>query len=108
VTRVHYPGLPDHPGHEIASRQMHGGFGGLLSFELADAATAERAEGGLRLIRRATSLGGVESLCERRDRFEPDGRVPPGLLRLAVGLEHVEDLWEDLEQAIAGATGTSA
>jgi cystathionine gamma-synthase len=103
VTRVHYPGLPDHPGHEIASRQMHGGFGGLLSFELADAAAAERAEGGLRLIRRATSLGGVESLCERRDRFEPSGRVPPGLLRLAVGLEHVEDLWEDLEQAIAGA-----
>jgi cystathionine gamma-synthase len=82
---------------------MQGGFGGLLSFVLADAAAAERVEDGLRLIRRATSLGSVESLIERRARVEPPGRVPEGLLRLSVGLEDVDDLWDDLQQALARA-----
>ena len=57
----------------------------------------------MRLVRNATSLGGVETLIERRARIEPEGRVPEGLLRLAVGLESVDDLWADLEQAIAAA-----
>ena len=101
VTAVHYPGLPAHPGRAIAERQMDGGFGGLLSFELADGARAEQVEDRLRLVRRATSLGGVESLIERRARVEPAGRVPDGLLRLSVGLEHVDDLWDDLNRALA-------
>ena len=79
---------------------MHGGFGGLLSFQVADAEAAETVERSLRLIHPATSLGGVESLIERRGRIEPEGRVPGGLLRLSVGLEHSDDLWADLEQAL--------
>ena len=101
VSAVHYPGLPDHPGHAIAARQMQGRFGGLLSFELADATRAEQVEDRLRIVRRATSLGSVESLVERRARVEPQGRVPEGLLRLSVGLEHVDDLWDDLSHALA-------
>ena len=100
VRAVHYPGLPTHRNHEIAARQMQGGFGGLLSFELPDAARAEQVEDRLRIVRRATSLGSVESLIERRARVEPAGRVPEGLLRLSVGLEHVDDLWDDLRQAL--------
>jgi cystathionine gamma-synthase len=103
VVAVHYPGLPSAPGHEVAARQMHGGFGALMAFELADAAAAERVEERLRLIRRATSLGAVESLIERRGRIEPEGRVPAGLLRLSIGLEHPEDLWGDLQQALDAA-----
>jgi cystathionine gamma-synthase len=101
VRAVHYPGLPDHPGHDVATRQMEGGYGSLLSFELPDAASAEQVEDRLRLIRRATSLGSVESLIERRGRVEPAGRVPEGLLRLSVGIEHVDDLWSDLSGALA-------
>jgi cystathionine gamma-synthase len=101
VSAVHYPGLPTHAGHEIAARQMDGGFGGLLSLELPDGERAEQVEDRLRIIRRATSLGSVESLIERRARVEPAGRVPEGLLRLSVGLEHVDDLWDDLNQALA-------
>jgi cystathionine gamma-synthase len=100
VVSVHYPGLLDDPGHELAARQMRGGFGGLLSFQLPDAGSAEAVERALRLIHPATSLGGVESLIERRARIEPQGRVPEGLLRLSVGLEHPHDLWSDLEQAL--------
>jgi cystathionine gamma-synthase len=101
VTAVHYPGLPGHPNHELAARQMQNGFGSLLSFELPDGPRAEQVEDRLRLVRRATSLGSVESLVERRARVEPSGRVPEGLLRLSVGLEHVDDLWDDLNQALA-------
>jgi cystathionine beta-lyase/cystathionine gamma-synthase len=100
VSAVHYPGLTDHRNHDIATRQMQGGYGSLLSFELPDAARAEQVEDRLRLIRRATSLGSVESLIERRARVEPAGRVPEGLLRLSVGLEHVDDLWDDLSEAL--------
>jgi cystathionine gamma-synthase len=103
VTAVHYPGLPGHPDHGLAQRQMPAGCGGVLAFELADAATAGRCEEGVRLARNATSLGGFETLIERRARTEPEGRVPEGLLRLSVGLEDVDDLWADLSQAIAGA-----
>jgi cystathionine gamma-synthase len=100
VTAVHYPGLPGHPGHATALQQMQGGFGGLMSFELPDAERAEQVEDRLRIVRRATSLGSVESLVERRARVEPAGRVPEGLLRFSVGLEHVDDLWDDLSQAL--------
>jgi cystathionine beta-lyase/cystathionine gamma-synthase len=100
VRTVHYPGLPTHPNHDVARRQMHGRYGSLLSFELPDAERAEQVEDRLRLIRRATSLGSVETLIERRGRVEPTGRVPEGLLRLSVGLEDREDLWDDLRQAL--------
>jgi cystathionine gamma-synthase len=100
VTAVHYPGLPTHPEHELAARQMRGGFGSLMSFELPDGTRAEQVEDRLRIVRRATSLGSVESLVERRARVEPAGRVPEGLLRLSVGLEDVDDLWDDLDQAL--------
>jgi cystathionine gamma-synthase len=103
VTAVHYPGLPGHPDHELARRQMPAGCGAVLAFELADGPSAARCEGRVRLARCATSLGGFETLVERRARSEPEGRVPEGLLRLSVGLEDVDDLWADLEQAIATA-----
>jgi cystathionine gamma-synthase len=93
---VRYPGL----GDSRAARWMSGGFGGLLSFDVAgDAEAVERAT---RVITNATSLGGVESLLESRFRWEGD-RVPRNLLRLSVGLEDVEDLWADLEQALERA-----
>jgi cystathionine gamma-synthase len=104
VEIVHYPGLPEHPEYELAQRQMPAGAGGVLAFELADAATAGRCEEAVRLVRNATSLGGVETLIERRARIEPEDRVPEGLLRLALGLEDVDDLWADLAQAIEAAT----
>jgi cystathionine gamma-synthase len=93
VERVRYPGL----GDPVASRYVRA-FGQLLSFDVADTAAVERA---LRLIENATSLGGAASTLEARARWEGD-RVPPGLLRLSVGLEHVEDLWADLAQALEG------
>ena len=93
VDAVHYPGLPDHPDHELALRQMPDGAGGVLAFELADGPTRGRCEDNVRLARCATSLGGIETLIECRARVEPEGRVPDGLLRLSVGLEHVDDLW---------------
>jgi cystathionine gamma-synthase len=84
---VHYPGLPDDPGHERATRLMDG-YGAMLAFEHPDADEVCRR---VQLIVHAKSLGGVESLIERR---------APGLLRLSVGCEHVEDLWDDLERAL--------
>jgi cystathionine gamma-synthase len=102
VERVHYPGLPDHPGHAIAARQMSGGFGGVLSFEVTGG--RERAMAvvaATRLFTRATSLGGVESLIEHRQSIEgPHSQTPAGLLRVSIGLEHVDDLIADLEQAL--------
>jgi cystathionine beta-lyase/cystathionine gamma-synthase len=103
VTAVSYPGLPGHPGHELAARQMRGGFGCLIAFELPTAEQAERVERELEVIHPATSLGSVESLIERRDRIEPAGRIAPGLLRLSVGLEHPDDLWADLDRALANS-----
>jgi cystathionine gamma-synthase len=102
VTRVRYPGLPSDPGHERAAR-LHAGFGAMISFEVAgDAADATRLCESLRLISHATSLGGVESLIERRAMHQPDADMgtPPNLLRFSVGIEHVEDLWDDLSRAM--------
>jgi cystathionine gamma-synthase len=101
VERVRYPGLPDDPGHRRAVGQMSG-FGSVLSFEvIGGAAGADAVSGAVRLITPATSLGGVESLLERRGRLVGEEGLPPALLRLSVGIEHVEDLWADLEQALA-------
>jgi cystathionine gamma-synthase len=104
VTRVFHPGLEDHPGHAVAARQMHGGFGCLVSFrvpggEAAARSVAERLE----LFRDATSLGGVESLVEHRASVEGEGTpVPDDLLRLSVGIEDPDDLVEDLRAALRG------
>ncbi|HEU5430060.1 MAG TPA: aminotransferase class I/II-fold pyridoxal phosphate-dependent enzyme [Thermomicrobiales bacterium] len=100
VARVHYPGLPDDPGHAVASRQMHGGYGGMLSIVVAGGAEAAAAvPSACRVWAPATSLGGVESLIERRARWRGE-TADPALLRLSVGIEAVDDLWADLEQAL--------
>ncbi len=104
VTRVRYPGLPDDPGHELASQQMSG-FGAMVAFEVGGG--AERADAvcaALGLIANATSLGGVETLVERRARYEAEREhVPADLIRMSVGCEHVEDLWADLDRALGAA-----
>jgi cystathionine gamma-synthase len=100
VQRVRFPGLPTDPGHELAQRTMSG-FGSLISIDLADAKTAEAFVDGCSLWVFATSLGGVESTLERRRRWKGELQsVPEGLVRMSVGIEHVEDLWTDLEQAL--------
>jgi cystathionine gamma-synthase len=104
VEAVLYPGLPTHPGHAIAARQMVGGFGGMLSIRVkGGAAAAIAAAARVELWKRATSLGGVESLVEHRASIEGAGSpVPPDLLRLSVGIEHPDDLIADLEAALGG------
>jgi len=100
VTRVRHPSLPDDPGHERARRQMRG-FGAVVSVELADAAAADAVSRAVRLWVAATSLGGVESTLERRRRHSNEPQVvPESLLRLSVGVEDVEDLWDDLDEAL--------
>jgi cystathionine beta-lyase/cystathionine gamma-synthase len=115
VAKVRYPGLPDHPGHALAARQMQGGFGAMLSFELAgDFAAAKRVVESTHLFQLAVSLGAVESLIEqpasmshasydRADRLAHG--ITDGLIRLSVGLEDPEDLWHDLDQALQAAGG---
>jgi len=95
VERVRYPGL----GDPAAARYVSA-FGPLLSFDVADGDAADRVERSLELIENATSLGGIASTLESRTRWE-GARVPPGLLRLSVGLEHVDDLWADLTRALS-------
>jgi cystathionine gamma-synthase len=109
VTAVHYPGLPEHPGHDVAMRQMREA-GGMLSFQLGGGEAAALATvARLRLVRRATSLGGVESLIEHRASIEPpDTATPRDLLRMSVGIEHPLDLVEDLAQALDGAAAALA
>ncbi|MGB9378309.1 MAG: PLP-dependent aspartate aminotransferase family protein [Mycobacteriales bacterium] len=99
VGRVRYPGLPDHPQHAIAARQMRG-FGAVLSFHLADAATADAVCANVQVIAHATSVGAIESTIERRAKLPGQAHVPAGLLRLSVGCEHVDDLWADLTNAL--------
>lgn len=101
VEKVHYPGLTSHPGHAVAAGQM-GAPGAMLSFEVAGGAEAAmQFAARLRLITRATSLGGVESTIEHRASIEgPASITPPGLLRLSVGLENADDLLADLRQAL--------
>jgi len=103
VTAVYYPGLSTHPGHDIAKRQMPDGFGGMLSFVVAGGADAANAvTDRCEVFIPATSLGSVESLIERRGRW-PGEQADPGLLRLSIGIEESDDLWRDLDQALAGA-----
>lgn len=100
VSRVLYPGLPSHPGHDLASGQMKA-FGSMVSFEVAGGAdAAEEALSRLDLLTVGTSLGGVETLIERRGRWEGEEKLPPGLVRMSVGVEDVEDLWADLDRAL--------
>ncbi|MEL7157385.1 MAG: PLP-dependent transferase, partial [Actinomycetota bacterium] len=99
VTVVRYPGLPDHPGHDRAAAQLDG-FGTMLSFDLETGEAAAAACNGTRLVGHATSLGGVETTMERRAGLAGQEHLPQGLIRLSVGIEHVEDLWADLEQAL--------
>jgi cystathionine gamma-synthase len=105
VEAMLYPGLETHPGHRVAARQMQGGFGGMLSLRVKGGeAAAVAAAGRVEVWKRATSLGGVESLIEHRASVEgPASPCPPDLLRLSVGLEAVADLVGDLEQALGSA-----
>lgn len=102
VAQVLYPGLPEFPGHDIAARQMEGGFSAMLSLRVAGGEEAAIAAAGrLQVWKRATSLGGVESLVEHRASVEgPDSPCPRDLLRLSVGIESVDDLYADLLQAL--------
>jgi cystathionine gamma-synthase len=110
IAEVLYPGLPSFAGHTIAKRQMHGGFGGMLSVRVrgtpsvSGEAAAIATAANVRLWKRATSLGGVESLLEHRASVEGAGTPVPGdLLRLSVGVEDVDDLVSDLAQALESA-----
>ena len=104
VERVLYPGLASHPAHDVAARQMTDGFGGMMSILVRGGfEEAKRLCTRLRVIVPATSLGGVESLAEHRKTVEgPMSPVPDNLVRLSIGIEHVDDLIADLEQALAG------
>ncbi len=102
VEAVHYPGLESHPGHAVAARQMSG-FGGMLSFRVRGGRDAAiRVASRVKLLTNATSLGGTETLIEHRASSEgPGSPTPQNLLRVSVGLEHPDDLIEDLTQALA-------
>jgi len=102
LSHVLYPGLASHPGHAIAARQMRGGFGAMLSLRLAGGEEAARSFAArLRVFKRATSLGSVESLAEHRASVEGPGTpCPPDLVRLSIGIEHVDDLVADIAQAL--------
>jgi len=105
VTAVHYPGLPDHPAHGLATRQMRA-LGGVPSFEVEGGGPAAMTvAASVRVFTRATSFGGPDSYIEHRASIEgPGTKTPEGLLRLSIGLEHPDDLIEDLIQALAAAT----
>ncbi|HWR95384.1 MAG TPA: PLP-dependent transferase, partial [Arenimonas sp.] len=98
---VHYPGLASHPGHAVAKKQMRD-FGGMLSVQFSGGREAAlRFASRVRLFTNATSLGGVESLLEHRASTEGANPVSPqNLLRISVGLEHPDDLIEDIRQAL--------
>ena len=103
LSHVLYPGLRRHPGHDVAAKQMHGGFGAMMSLRLRDGEEAAKAfTAKLRVFKRATSLGSVESLAEHRASVEGPGTLcPADLVRLSVGVEHVDDLIADIDQALA-------
>ena len=106
VRRVLYPGLPDHPGHDVAAKQMRR-FGGMVSFQTGDPRTAIAACNRARLFTLGESLGGVESLIEHPGQMTHASvsgsalEVPADLVRLSVGIETVDDLLADLEHALA-------
>jgi cystathionine beta-lyase/cystathionine gamma-synthase len=110
VRRVLYPGLPEHPGHALAAKQMAGGFGAMLSFEVeGDFAAAKRVAESTRLFQLAVSLGAVESLVEQpasmsHASYDPAARqafgITDSLIRLSVGLEAFDDLRDDLDRSL--------
>ncbi len=102
VETVFYPGLTSHSGHALAAQQMRGGFGGMLSFTVhGGAVEAMNVAANLQLFTRATSLGGIESLIEHRASIEgPTSTTPQNLLRVSIGIEHVDDLINDLRQGL--------
>ena len=102
VQRVLYPGLKNHPNHEIAVQQMKGGFGGMLSLLInGDEVQTLSITNRLKLFTQATSLGGVESLVEHRKSVEgAESQTPINLLRLSLGIEHIDDLINDWKQAL--------
>jgi cystathionine gamma-lyase len=100
VRSVTYPGLPDHPAHGLARRQMRG-FGSIVGVTLADKAAAERFIGACRFVRPATSFGGLHTSAERRARW--GDQVAEGFIRLSVGCEPIEPLWRDIEAALSAA-----
>ena len=102
IDQVMYPGLPNHPSHKIARKQMKNGYGGMLSILVKGGSDAAKiVASSVRLFTRATSLGGVESLIEHRRTVEgPESKVPEQLLRLSVGIEDINDLIDDLAQAL--------
>ncbi len=100
VHSVRHPGLPSHPAHKLAATFMRA-FSGVVTFQVeGDAARADAVCRSLKIVRHATSLGAVESTIERRAAVPGQEHLPPGLLRMSVGCEDVEDLWRDLEQAL--------
>lgn len=104
VTKVNYPGLESHSGYDISSRQMHNGYGGMLSFQVKGGeAEAKAIASRTRLIRQAISFGSPDTVIEHRASMEGnDSPTPSDLLRLSVGLEHIDDLLYDLRQALDG------
>lgn len=103
IARVRYPGLPSHPTHAIAKRVLKG-FGTIISFDMrGGVGLADSVCKNVRLIRHATSLGAVESTMERRAAIPGQGHLPPSLLRLSVGIEDADDLWNNLDSAIRSA-----
>jgi cystathionine gamma-lyase len=101
VSAVYYPGLPTHPGHEIARRQMQA-FGGVVSFDLETAARARKFLDALGIVREATSFGGVHSSAERRARWGGD-TISEGFIRFSVGCEAVEDIMDDVGKGLRAA-----
>lgn len=102
IEAVYYPGLPDHPHHDVAKKQMNGQFGSMISIGLKGGETkAIQFASSMKLFKHATSLGGVESLIEHRRSAEGiTARSPANLLRLSVGIEYVDDLLEDLSMGL--------
>jgi len=108
VERVRYPGLASDPGYAVARRQMDGP-GAMVSIDVVGgAAPADRVCAAVEILTPATSLGGVETTIERRARYAFEEAVPPGLLRISVGQEDVEDLWEDLDRSLNRALSDPA
>jgi cystathionine gamma-synthase len=102
IAQVHYPGLPSHPQYALAMKQMPMGQSAMISIQIqGDETRARQVANALTLFTQATSLGGVESLVEHRRSIEgPTSTTPGNLLRLSIGLEHMDDLWADLQQAL--------
>jgi cystathionine gamma-synthase len=102
IEKVYYPGLPEHPNHEVARRQMNGQFGSMISIGMKGGEKQALAfAGSMKLFKHATSLGGVESLIEHRRSAEGQSpKSPPNLLRLSIGIEYIDDLLEDLKHGL--------